>query len=356
LTLGQLTVTGRRGNVAVYRGHLETTPTPYLILEDASGNRQLSLDTTDVWKLGRSEKCDIAISDDMISRTHAMIQRTDMGEYCFIDMGSRNGSFVNDRRVSTPVVLRNGDRISLGKTRMTFQDPNGVPRGSTPAPMGGVTQVFFAQCLVSVLVVDIRDYTGLSNAIDQSVLCQVVGSWFGEADRIMRNHGSAAQKYIGDAVMALWVHRTKGNEQREILQVLRALTEFAKATTGLKERFNLPSELRIGAGLNTGSAAVGNPGTHQVMDFTALGDSVNAAFRLETATKELATDLVLGKDTFSYLRPLPASAKDFRAADVKLKGYDVPAQTWSISFARLGEFLKKLADDPNRTTDDPLKI
>ena len=43
-----------------------------------------------------------------------------------------------DRRVSTPVVLRNGDRISLGKRRMIFRDPTGVPRGSTPAPTGGV--------------------------------------------------------------------------------------------------------------------------------------------------------------------------------------------------------------------------
>jgi adenylate cyclase len=270
-------------------------------------------------------------------------------------MGSRNGSFVNDRRVSTPVVLRSGDRISIGQTRIIFRDPAGVPRGSTPTPMGGITQVFFAQCLVSVLVVDIRDYTGLTRVIDQSVLCQVVGSWFGEADRIMRRYGSSAQKYIGDAVMALWVHGTKDHEQVEILQVLRALTEFAEASASLRQRFGLPAELLIGAGLNTGSAAVGNPGTHQVMDFTALGDSVNAAFRLETATKELGTDFVLGQNTFSYLRSLPASTQYFAAAEVKLKGYDVPAQTWSVSFARLGEFLKKLADDPNRTIETPGK-
>jgi adenylate cyclase len=333
-----------------------TPPSPHLILEDPGGNREISLDAGGVWKLGRSDKCEIAIRDEMISRTHAMIQRTDIGEYCFIDMGSRNGSFVNDRRVSTPVVLRNGDRISLGKTRMIFGDPAGVPRGSTPVQMGGITQVFFAQCLVSVLVVDIRDYTGLTRSIDQSVLCQVVGSWFGEADRIMRRYGSSAQKYIGDAVMALWLHRTNGQEQREILQSLLALKEFAEATAALRPRFGLPAELLIGAGLNTGPAAVGNPGTHQVMDFTALGDSVNAAFRLETATKELGTDVVLGKNTFNYLRPLPAAIQYFSGAEVELKGYDVAAQTWSISFAQLREFLGKLPSDPNRTIDSPEKI
>jgi adenylate cyclase len=351
-------VTRRRGNVdSVYRGHLQSTPPlAHLVLEAPGENREISLDAVDVWKLGRSDKCEIVIQDEMISRTHAMIQRTDIGEYCFIDMGSRNGSFVNDRRVSIPVLLRSGDRISIGQTRIIFQDPSGVPRGSTPLQTGGITQVFFAQRLVSVLVVDIRDYTGLTRAIDQSVLCQVVGSWFGEADHIMRRYGSSAQKYIGDAVMALWLHQTHGQEQREILQSLSAVAEFAEATARLRQRFGLPAELLIGAGLNTGSAAVGNPGTRQVMDFTALGDSVNAAFRLETATKELGADILLGKNTFNYLRPLPASTQYFAAADINLKGYDVAAQTWSITFAQLGEFLKKVADDPNRTIEAPEKI
>jgi adenylate cyclase len=129
-----------------------------------------------------------------------------------------------------------------------------------------------------------------------------------------------------------------------------------EATAGLRERFRLPSELRVGAGLNTGSAAVGNPGTHQVMDFTALGDSVNVAFRMETATKELGADVVLGKNTFDYLRPLPASTRDFDTAEVKLKGYDVAVQTWSTSFVRLGEFLTKLDDDPNRAVEGRAKI
>jgi adenylate cyclase len=170
----------------------------------------------------------------------------------------------------------------------------------------------------------------------------------------MNKYGSSAQKYIGDAVMALWVHRANGQEQLEILQVLRALTDYVQATAGLREHFRLPSELRVGAGLNTGLAAVGNPGTHQVMDFTALGDSLNVAFRMETATKELGTDVVLGKNTFEYLRSLPASTQDFDSAEVKVKGYDAPVQAWSTSFARLREILAKLDDDPNRTLESPV--
>ena len=312
------------------------------MLDDSRGTREVSLDSGSVWKLGRSDKCAIVISDTAISRTHAMIQLTEAEEFYLIDMGSRNGSFVNDRRVSTPVVLHDGDRIALGQTHLVFHNPSQLPRGATPAPNTGATRVLFAQCLVSVLVVDIRNYTGLSNAIDQSLLCQVVGSWFGEADRIMEKHGCAGQKFIGDAVMAMWLHRSTSQPAEEIVRILRAVSEFARTTVSLQQRFELPRELRIGVGLNTGYAAVGNPGTHQTMDFTAIGDSVNAAFRLEAATKDLGTDLVLGKDTFDRLRLMSISDQYFRAHEVALKGYDGTAETWSTSFERLAEFLEAL--------------
>ena len=78
------------------------------------------------------------------------------------------------------------------------------------------------------------------------------------------------------------------------------------------------------------------------MDFTALGDSVNAAFRLETASKELATDVVLGEQSFEYLRPLPVSTQYFSFREASLKGNDAPANTWCISFAKLQEFLSAL--------------
>ncbi len=88
----------------------------------------------------------------------------------------------------------------MGKTRIVFRNPGSMARGTTPPPTGLITQVFFARCLVSVLVAHNR---GLARAMDQSALCQVLGSWFSEADRIMQKHGSAAQKYIGDAAMAV---------------------------------------------------------------------------------------------------------------------------------------------------------
>jgi adenylate cyclase len=298
--------------------------------------------------LGRSELCAIVINDQAISRTHAMIQCTDSDEYYLVDMGSRNGTFVNGRRVSTPVLLRNEDVVSLGQTTILFQNSKEVARGVTPVPgaISPVTKVLFTKCLITALVVDIRSYTALSQSLDQEVLCQVIGSWFNEADTILRKCGCSGQKYIGDAVMAIWLHRARGQEGAEILRILRALSEFAKSTASLSQRFELPKEVRIGAGLNTGTAAVGNPGTEQVMDFTALGDTVNAAFRLESASKELKVDVVLGQNTFNYIQAVPDCTTYFQGGEAHLKGYERPSKTWSTSFARLSDFLQGVDGPP----------
>lgn len=72
------------------------------------------------WTIGRSEDNSIVLSDRWMSRNHAMIQRMGQGEFYLIDLGSRNGTFVNGRRVSIPVALHNGDRITFGQTELDF--------------------------------------------------------------------------------------------------------------------------------------------------------------------------------------------------------------------------------------------
>src|SRR5580698_3603563 len=255
--------------------------TAYLSITRSDGAVEVPLLGENCWKLGRGSHCTIVLEDDMVSRTHAMIQRMDYTQYILIDMGSRNGSFVNEKRLSTPVPLRDGDQLRLGNAQMVFYNPMETSsRHDAPAPQDyAATVCHFMQCMLSVLVIDIRGFTVLSQQVDDAKLCQLTGTWFGEADRIMRGHGSAAQKYIGDAVMAVWLHRAKGQEHMEILEILRALSEFADISASLGVRFHLPAgqPLRIGAGLNTGIATLGNTGTHRVSDYTATGECVNAA-------------------------------------------------------------------------------
>jgi adenylate cyclase len=323
---------------------MEPTPnTAYLTISRADGATDVPLLGESSWKLGRGSQCAVVLEDNLVSRTHAMIQRIDYTEYILIDMGSRNGSFVNERRLSTPVPLRDGDQVRLGNAQLVFRNPQETAAGAAVAQEDDrATVCHFMQCLVSVLVIDIRGFTVLSQQVEDAELCQLTGTWFGEADRIMRSRGSAAQKYIGDAVMSVWLHRAKGQEHLEILGILRAIDDFAAASASLGERFHLPDRLRIGAGLNTGMATVGNTGTHRVSDYTATGECVNAAFRLETATKSLQADLCLGKTTSDFLRFWPRAAGYLKEEAVALKGYDSPVLTCPATFDRLKRFLASL--------------
>jgi len=77
-----------------------------------------------------------------------------------------------------------------------------------------VTKAMYAPRLVSVLVVDVSGYTKLAQTIDHALLCQLIGSWFREAEHIMEGHGAWELKYIGDAVMAVWLHDRPAEKQK----------------------------------------------------------------------------------------------------------------------------------------------
>jgi adenylate cyclase len=164
------------------------------------------------------------------------------------------------------------------------------------------------------------------------VLSQTIGTWFLRSGQIAQRMGSWAQKYIGDAVMAVWVHDRAEQVGEDVWRVLRAASEIDAATAEISHALALPAPLRIGAGVSTGLAILG--GT----DFTALGDTVNAAFRLESATKGIGLGVALGERTHNEL---PVAARScFIRREVELKGYDGASIAWAISFEALQAVLR----------------
>ncbi|NJL21003.1 MAG: adenylate/guanylate cyclase domain-containing protein, partial [Leptolyngbyaceae cyanobacterium SM1_3_5] len=77
--------------------------------------------------------------------------------------------------------------------------------------------------------------------------------------------------------------------------------------------------------------------------YTALGDTVNAAFRLESTTKQIGMDVALGETTYKYLSELSGNSKIFKQYTVTMKGYDTPTLTYAGSFVDLNNFLKLTA-------------
>ncbi|MGB3531977.1 MAG: adenylate/guanylate cyclase domain-containing protein [Microcoleaceae cyanobacterium] len=323
---------------------------PHILFPGAGGNHYRPLLGKAYWTLGRNEDNDIQIKDRWISRNHAMLQRMDHGEFFFIDLGSRNGSFVNGRRVTIPLTLQNGDRLMLGQSELIFHCPADSQAVSTLTDLEDSdiseiedhTATLTVRRLISVMVMDIRDFTVLTRQLDERILSEVIGTWFRHAGQIIRDNGSWVDKYIGDAIMAVWFHGAEGVNSMEMLRIAQSLNQLHQITTELSNSYPLPFPLRVGAGINTGYAMVGNTGGGGgiTADYTALGDTVNAAFRLESSTKQIGMDIAWGETTYKYLSQLSRD-QIFQQYTVNLKGYDEPILTYGGTFDDLNILLSQ---------------
>ena len=302
---------------------------------EASG-RRFSLVDGQSWAIGRGNGCAVMLDSRSVSRLHALIQRRDNGDLALVDLGSRNGSFVNGRRVSFPVVLNDADKLLFGDQDLVFRNPvrsEAAIASLDEDPRNEPTTGMHTSSLTTIMVVDIRDFTPLTRSLPEELLSQTIGTWFLRGGQIVQRLGSWAQKYIGDAVMAVWVHDRKEQLGADLVKVLRAVTEIGAATAEISRTLELPAPLRIGAGVNTGLAILG--GT----DFTVLGDTVNAAFRLESATKTIGLGVVIGSAAYEGLDE--AARIGFVRREVELKGYEGTSTAWAISFEDLTHMLDR---------------
>ena len=312
---------------------------PYFVIEGQQTEEKVYLNSGGPWTIGRAAENVVAVADPSLSRRHAVVQELQPGRYYLIDLGSRNGSTVNGRRVITSAELHDGDSVGCGETTFVFHRPEGESQAAqTGEPEPLATLVLLRPRLMTVLVVDIRDFTPLARQIDEALLARTIGTWFRELGSIFRRSGSVTEKYIGDAAMAVWVHEDRIPDRKEMHKVLETLLEIEEFTANLQKQFSLPSPVRIGAGINTGLSVIGNSGPQENPDFSPLGESVNAAFRLESATKNTGFDVALGRAAFDCLNVAPIG-RHFEKRIVELRGYEFPHEVYLTSYSKLGDFL-----------------
>jgi len=144
---------------------------------------------------------------------------------------------------------------------------------------------------VSVLFSDIRNFTTISEKLDAEEVVEMLNAYFGLTCEPILEQGGMVNKFIGDAVMAVFGSPVHYDDHAR--RALLAAQGMAKEAQGFKEwmknRFpdrGLP-EFGIGIGVHTGPAVMGDIGSIKRREFTAIGDTVNAASRLEGVTKEL---------------------------------------------------------------------
>jgi adenylate cyclase len=150
---------------------------------------------------------------------------------------------------------------------------------------------------LSVYFSDVRGFTTLSEKMDPESLVTLLNEYLSALTGIIERHGGYVDKYIGDAIMAVWGAPVPAADHA--LRACTAALEMQAAIdahrAGWKERFGV--EMRAGAGLNTGPMVAGNVGSRQKTNYTVLGDAVNLASRLEGATKVYGVHILLGEGT-----------------------------------------------------------
>jgi adenylate cyclase len=154
---------------------------------------------------------------------------------------------------------------------------------------------------ITILFSDIRGFTTMSENLDPERLVQLLHSFLNPMSSIIINHGGTIDKYMGDAIMALFGAPLVQPEHARL--ACRAALDMVLALKNLNHRWEAEGwpTLEIGVGVNSGPVAVGNMGSDRLFDYTAVGDNVNLASRLEGLNKYYATRILISDTTAEQL-------------------------------------------------------
>ena len=143
------------------------------------------------------------------------------------------------------------------------------------------------------LFTDVRGFTNLSEKLKPEEVTEIMNKVLTAQVDCIQAHGGMVDKFIGDACMAIFNAPLDLDEHEK-----RAVACARDMRTSIRMlQKELPEPIAIGIGVNTGEAIIGNMGSNTRFDYSAIGDAVNTAARLESATKEAGVDLLIGEST-----------------------------------------------------------
>lgn len=216
--------------------------------------------------IGRAPTNQLVLADEKASRKHALVHKQGENEYWLVDLGSSNGSYLDGRRVSQPMALRNGAVIRIGSSSLVFRQrgasaaTTGEPHWSTET----LQDIRIAPCWL--LLADIQGSTELSLGLPVEQVPVVTGRWFADCKQVLEANGGAINKYLGDGFFAYWIARGA-----TVDPMVRALTELKRLQAVGQPRFRVV--------LHHGDVSMG--GAASMGEESLAGPEVNFVFRME---------------------------------------------------------------------------
>ena len=178
-------------------------------------------------------------------------------------------------------------------------------------PSGG------AEVDIGVLFADVRGSTPLAENLGPKAFAQTMNRFYHLATEILLSHNAMIDKMVGDEVMALFIPAVCNGEHRRM-----AVESAAALSRAIRDSAPAESRLPVGIGVHAGSAYVGRFGMEGVQDFTALGDTINTAARLQSEAR--AGEVVISEELHAEF---PDTLPGAERREVQLKG---KAETMTI--------------------------
>jgi adenylate cyclase len=194
------------------------------------------------------------------------------------------------------------------------QQEAGVPLGGERRP-------------ITILFSDIRGFTSMAESMGPDAIAQLLTEYFSEMVEIIFEHGGTLDKFVGDAIMALWGAPIAHADDPD--RALRAALAMQRGVARLNEQWLSDGrpEIGVGIGINYGEVFAGNIGSHRRLEYTVIGDAVNVANRLcseagpgEILVSEAVCEVVKDHADYEYLTAMALRGKTRSVQVYRVKG------------------------------------
>ena len=187
--------------------------------------------------------------------------------------------------------------------------------------LGGIRTV------VTVLFIDIRNFTGLSEQLSPSDVTAILNDYFSVIEPIIGKYNGVINKYLGDGVLAIFGEPIK--DDNHAINAVLCASEILFAVQKLKNKMLNEGKprLEVGIGINTGEVFAGNIGTEERLEYTIIGDNVNLAYRIESFNRILKTQFLISEYTYELVK---SSVDVVKLSQVNIKGKSLPIDIYEV--------------------------
>jgi adenylate cyclase len=181
---------------------------------------------------------------------------------------------------------------------------------------------------VTILFSDLRGFTSISERMDPQTLVGLLNEYFTEMVEAVLAEDGVVDKYIGDAIMV--VFGAPEPEPNDALRAVRSAVGMRKALARLNARLSARgiTPLRTGIGIHTGQVIAGSIGHEEQRQYTVIGDAVNLASRLETATKDVGAHILISEHTYELVKEHVVARQ---VKEITVKGRAQPVMTYEVT-------------------------